>query len=135
MRATRFNPADELIFVRGLVWGRHGRPWELSLVFDPGAALTVLAPDVLDHLGYSAREAEAITKMSSAVAEEPGYLIRVSRFRALGHEFANFRIHAHDLPEYRGIHGLLGLNFLRQFNYEVRSQEGRILAERIREDT
>ena len=34
-------------------------------------------------------------------------------------------------PEGFEIQGLLGLNFLRRFNYEVRSEEGRILAERI----
>jgi hypothetical protein len=31
------------------------------------------------------------------------------------------------LPEESGINGLLGLNFLRAFNYEIRSKEGRIL--------
>jgi hypothetical protein len=35
------------------------------------------------------------------------------------------------LPEGWGIHGLIGLCFLRQLNYEIRSREGRILAERI----
>jgi hypothetical protein len=40
-------------------------------------------------------------------------------------------VHVHDLPEGIGIDGLLGLSFLRYFNYEVRSQEGRILIDRI----
>ena len=57
--------------------------------------------------------------------------MRVTRFRALGFEFDDFRIHAHDLPEGVGIDGLLGLGFLRHFNYEVRSAEGRILADRL----
>jgi hypothetical protein len=39
--------------------------------------------------------------------------------------------HVHDLPEMLGIQGLLGLSFLRQFNYEIRSAEGRIVAPRI----
>jgi hypothetical protein len=52
----------------------------------------------------------------------------VTRFSALGFTLTNFRIHVHDLPDTLGIQGLLGLSFLRQFNYEVRSAEGRILA-------
>ena len=43
----------------------------------------------------------------------------------------NFRIHAQDLPAGWGIDGLIGLSFLRLFNYEVRSQEGRINVERV----
>lgn len=35
-----------------------------------------------------------------------------------------------DLPEGWGIDGLIGLSFLRQFNYEIRSIEGRILVDR-----
>jgi hypothetical protein len=31
----------------------------------------------------------------------------------------DFRIHVHDLPEETGIDGLLGLSFLKQFNYGV----------------
>jgi hypothetical protein len=88
-------------------------------------------PEILDHLGYSPRQGDAITTVRSVVAEEPGYLIRVARFRALGHEFRDFRIHAHDLPTGWGIEGLLGLSFLRHFNYEIRSAEGRILADRL----
>jgi hypothetical protein len=42
----------------------------------------------------------------------------------------NLSVHAHDLPEGFGIHGLLGLGFLRHFNYEIRSREGRIRVER-----
>ena len=38
--------------------------------------------------------------------------------------------HAQDLPAGWDIEGLIGLSFLRQFNYEIRSLEGRILVER-----
>ena len=55
----------------------------------------------------------------------------VSKFSALGFTASSFRIHVHDLPESLGIQGLIGLSFLRQFNYEVRSAEGRILVTRV----
>jgi hypothetical protein len=49
------------------------------------------------------------------------------RFESLGFAFDDFLIHVHDLPAGFGIDGLLGLSFLKRFNYEIRSREGRIL--------
>jgi hypothetical protein len=130
LKVTRFDQGGALIIIKGTVWGPRDRR-ELNLVLDTGAAESTIAPSILDDLGYNPRQGEAITTVRSAVAAEPGYLLRVARFRALGHEFSDFRVHAHDLPEGFGIDGLLGLSFLRHFNYEIRSAEGRINADRI----
>lgn len=130
MKVTRFDPDEPLIIISAFVWGpHHGR--EVRLAVDTGAGETLLKPEILDALGYTPRQGEAITVIRTAISTEPGYLMRVSRSRALGHEFTDFRVHAHDLADGFEIDGLLGLGFLRQFNYEIRSAEGRILAERI----
>jgi predicted aspartyl protease len=130
LKVTRFDPDAPLIIVRGLVWGpRHRR--DVRLAIDTGAGETLLKPEILDGMGYSPRQGEAITTIRTAISSEPGYLLRVARFRALGHELTDFRIHAHDLADGFDIDGLLGLGFLRHFNYEIRSAEGRVLAERI----
>jgi len=99
---------------------------------DTAAAETIILPEILDELGYNPRDGEAITVMRSAVGHEPGYLIRVQRFACFRHQSSNFRVHAHDLPDGWNMDGLIGLTFLRQFNYEVRSLEGRICVERVR---
>ena len=131
MRVTRFDPTRDLIFVEGYVWGpRGGTERLLRLVLDTGAAETIILPEVLDDLGYNPLHGEAITVMRSAVGREEGYLTRVTRFACLGHPVTDFRVHAHDLPEGWSIDGLIGLSFLRQLNYEIRSVEGRILVER-----
>lgn len=54
----------------------------------------------------------------------------MQRFGTLGFELTDFIVNAQDLHERAGIHGLVGLNFLRQFNYEIRSKEGVIRLER-----
>lgn len=130
MRVSRFERREGLIIVEARVWGPLGAR-DLDLVLDSGSTDTLIVPEVLDGLGYSARQGEGITVIRSAVAEERGYLIRTTRFRALGHEASNFRIHAHDLPDDFGIHGLIGLNFLDQLDYTVRSAAQRIEAERL----
>jgi predicted aspartyl protease len=132
LTVTRFRTRDDLIFVGGRIWGPrkpNGRP--VRLVVDTGAAETIIRPEILDELGYNPRDGEAITVMRSAVGHEPGYLIRVERFAGLRHHARGLRVHAQDLPDEWSLDGLIGLNFLRKFNYEVRSGEGRILAERV----
>jgi predicted aspartyl protease len=131
VKVTRFNPGRDLIFVSGRVWGRKGQLASLRLVLDTGSSESIIAPEVLDQIGYNPREGEALTVIRSAVGREPGYLIRVARFACLGFEATDFRVHAHDLPEGYGIDGLIGVSFLRQFNYEIRSSEGRILVDRV----
>ncbi len=92
---------------------------------------THIIPDVIDEIGYSPRQGDKVTKITSAIGEESGYMLAVSKFSVLGHTASSFRIHVHDLPENLGIQGLIGLSFLKQFNYEIRSAEGRILVTRI----
>jgi predicted aspartyl protease len=131
VKITYFDPTSDLIIVEGQVWGpREQRDRWLRLVLDTGAAETIVIPEVLDELGYSPRDGEATTVIRSAVGREEGYLIRVVRFACLGYASTDFRVHAHDLPRGWDIEGLIGLSFLRQFNYEIRSLEGCIRVER-----
>lgn len=130
MKVTRFDPASDLIIVSARLWGPRGDK-RVSLALDTAASETHLVPDVLDDLGYSPRQGEQVTVVRSAIGSEQGYLMRVARFSALGFTSSDFRIHVHDLPDGFGIDGLLGLSFLKQLNYEIRSNEGRILADRI----
>lgn len=129
MKVRRFNPSDDLILVKAKIWGPRGvRP--LTMAFDTAASETHVVPEVIDDLGYSPRQGEEITSVRSAIGQEPGYMLRVTRLSSLGFSFGDFRVHVHDLPEGIGIDGLLGLSFLRQFDYTVRSHEGRIEIDR-----
>ena len=126
MKVRRFDPDDDLIIVKARVFGKHGYRL-LNLALDTAASHTHISPDTIDELGYSPAQGEAITSVRSAIGKEPGYLLRVQRFESLGFGFNDFLIHVHDLPAGFGIDGLLGLTFLKHFNYEIRSVEGRII--------
>jgi hypothetical protein len=129
VKVRRFDPDDDLIIVKARVFGRQGAR-VMNLALDTAASHTHILPDIVDELGYSPAEGEAITAVHSAIGKERGYMLRVRRFESLGFGFDNFLIHVHDLPSGIGIDGLLGLSFLKQFNYEIRSTEGRIVIER-----
>ena len=130
MMVTRFDPTDTLIIVTAKVWGPNGDK-QLSLALDTAATQAHIIPEFLDEIGYGPQHGDRITSVTSAIGDEPGYMMPVTRFSALGFTVSDFRIHVHDLPDTLGIQGLLGLSFLRRFNYEIRSAEGRILAVRI----
>ncbi len=127
---TVFDPRSDLIIVAAFVSGPRGTT-ELRLALDTGSAATVIVPDALDALGYSPRDGQQITTVTSAIGQERGYILRLAGFEALGFQEADFPIHVFDLANRYGIEGVIGLNYLDKFNYEVRSAEGRILVERI----
>ena len=132
MTETRFDPSSDLVIVRARIWSRHhGQAAWLNLALDTGSSETVIRASAADDLGYGARDGEATTTVRSALGKEHGYTLRVARFAALGYTIPEFRLHVFDLAEGFGIDGLLGLSFLRQFNYTVRSEEGRLLVEPV----
>lgn len=100
------------------------------LVFDTGATATTLIPEFVEDLGYSARDGVRPKKMHTALSEEEGYTLKVAEFSTLGVTTPNFEIHVFDLG-HEGFDGLLGMNFLRHFNFEVRPAEQRIIVELI----
>ena len=130
MKVTRFDPTSDLIIVKARIWGPGGRT-PASLAVDTGSAHTVIAAGLIDDLGYSPRQGEAIATVRTAVGKEQGYLLRISRFWALGFAISDFRVHVFDLPDGFGIDGLVGLSFLRRFNIELRLAEGRLLVDRL----
>ncbi|MCI0637012.1 MAG: retropepsin-like domain-containing protein [Actinobacteria bacterium] len=112
MKVTKFDSKRDLIIVPGRVWNPRGRQLPLRLVLDTGAAETIIVPEVLDELGYSAREhGDQIAVMRSASGREEGYMLGVIRFACLGFQQASYRVHAQDLPQGWGIDGLVGLSF------------------------
>ena len=85
VKATRFDRGRDLIIVEGRIWGAGlTQTRSLRLVLDTGAGETIIVPDALDELGYSARQGEERTVVRSAVGREEGYMIRVARLACLG---------------------------------------------------
>jgi hypothetical protein len=135
---TRFDIRGSLIHVDGMLEGPGGKA-PLRLVLDTGASITLIVPRVIDTLGYSPRDGTVMTSVSSPLGRENGYLLPVSRFETLGFTVRNFAVNVLDLEggngfgseDGDGFDGLIGLNFLRRFNYKVYSAEGRIVVSNL----
>ena len=133
MRISRsFDYRNDLILVEVMIRGPRGlaRP---NLVLDTGAAATTILPEVLDEIGYSPTRRQQLSRVHSAVGEEHGYTLCVAEFSALGVTTPNFMVNMFDL-DHEGFDGLLGMNFLRHFNFEVRPADQQILIELISGD-
>lgn len=128
-RETHFATLDNLIFVLGRISGPHGVR-TVRFVVDTGAAYTTLTPEIVDALGYGARERLQRTRVRTAIGSEQGYVLEVSRLSVLGIVAQTLPVNVFDLG-HDDIDGLVGMNLLSLLNYEVRSAEYRILVEPV----
>jgi predicted aspartyl protease len=133
MKITRFNRKRDLIVVDARLWSPRSDKW-VSLVVDTGSVDTVIKPAIVEQLKYSVRDGEHIMSIRSALGREQGWTLRVKRFSALGFVMPDFCIDVFDLAIGDDIDGLIGLSFLKELNYEVRSKEGRLRVERVAVD-
>jgi clan AA aspartic protease (TIGR02281 family) len=119
----------ELIIVEAKVVG-PANATKARLVLDTGAAATTLVPELIEDIGYTRRNGFKKAKVHTAVGEEKGYWLRVAEFSVLGVTTPDFAVTVFPLG-HPDIDGLVGMNFLRHFNFEVRPAERRILIELI----
>src|SRR4051812_39631237 len=125
---TSFELHGDLIWVEATVVGPTGRA-AVDLVLDTAAVFTTLAPPIADSIGCT--EATAITRTvtRTAAANEHGYLVRLVELSTLGITRPGLAVNVADLGY--GVDGLLGMNFLVDYNIEIRPGERRILIEKI----
>ena len=119
----------DLIIVQPRVTGPRGTTIG-RFVLDTGSAVTTMTHEMASAIGYSARDGFKRTRVHTAIGQETGYVVHVAEFAALHFTMLRFPVNVFDLG-HDDIDGLLGMNFLSAFNYEVRSAERRLLVEKI----
>jgi clan AA aspartic protease (TIGR02281 family) len=125
---TAFELDGDLIVVDAVVVGPTGRA-EVRLIVDTGAVLTTLTPAIAASIGYSAAASLRPTVTRTAAANERGYLIQLVELVTLG--VTQPGVHANVADLGYGIEGVLGMNFLLDFDLEIRPSVRQIVVERI----
>lgn len=125
---TSFELDGDLIVVDALVTGPSGKA-SVKLVIDTAAVLTTLVPSVASSIGFTAASSIRPTVTRTATAAESGYLVQLVELATLGVMAAGVHVNVADLGY--GVDGLLGMNFLLDYNIEIRPAERRILVEKI----
>lgn len=126
--ATSFELDGDLIVIEATVVGPAAR-LNVQLVLDTGAVLSTLAPEIARAVGYSAATSIRPTITRTAAASEHGYLVQLIELSTLGQTMSGVHVNVADLGY--GIHGVLGMNVLLDYNIEIRPGERRIIVERI----
>jgi len=130
MMVFPFERSGDLMTVTARVWGAHTYR-ELILVFDTGATATSIEPAIVKELGYSSSDAILRTRVPTPAGVQHGQLFRVHRFHALGAELSSFVVQALAIDDEYGVDGLLGMNFLENYNFTVRPRDRRIHLEPV----
>ena len=128
--SSSFIRSRELILVEAEVVGRSGRTTEARLVVDTGAAATTLTPKLVERIGYSRKDGYKGAKVHTAIGEERGYWLHVAQLDVLGIATPSFAVTVFPLG-HQNLDGLVGMNFLRHFNFEIRPAERLIHLEMI----
>lgn len=108
-----YSVEKRLIIIPVTLYGKSRRV-KGEFVLDTGASLMVVDHEVINALGYSAREGTGLSVVSSVVGREQGYRLIVEGFETLGRKITNIEVTVHDLKE-QGVEGLVGMSFLEQF--------------------
>jgi predicted aspartyl protease len=100
-----------------------------NLVLDTGAVLTTLVPSIAASIGYTSAAGIKPTVTRTAAAAEQGYLVQLVELATLGVVVPAVHVNVADLGY--GVDGVLGMNFLLDFNIEIRPSERLVIVERI----
>lgn len=127
MGKVRFDPNLSLILVDVLVAGIENETgMMLLLAFDTGASVTTISYDLMEYLGYEPEKSRRIGRLITGSGVEYAPIITVRRI-SVGREYLdNIEVYCHNFPAESYVDGVLGLNFLRHFNFNVLYDQGEI---------
>lgn len=94
----------------------QARPIVLKMALDTGATYTMIPFEVAIAAGLNPARAKKQIEivMGGGIVMAP--LIKIPSFKAFGFGVKNLEVICHNLPPESSVEGLLGLNFLIQFN-------------------
>ena len=98
-----------------------------KLVFDTGSGLTQVDVDLIEYLGYSARDALGIRSVKGATGDAvEGYIVRIASHVLFENELKDSCVLTYDFKEHGGINGLLGWDLIQRLHLELDGTAGLI---------
>lgn len=111
-----------LLVIPALFHGKYGN-YDAELIVDTGASLTILQPLAIHALGFSQVDQTGISTVQSPIGKERGFRVRLPAIECLGRSIKNFEVACHDVG-LKHLDGLLGMNFLEQFDFCIYPRKG-----------
>ena len=98
----------------------------LPVVLDTGATFTIIPWDIAVDLGYDPASLERRQRIFTGSGVEFCPVVTLKKMTSLGMAVQDIDVLCHDLPEGSCVDGLLGLNFLMMFDFEIKYSQGTI---------
>jgi len=96
----------------------------IKMVLDTGATYTMLPWKIARVLGLKAEVSERRIDIITASGVESVPLVNLKSIRLFDKKVSNIDVVIHDLPAKSYVDGLLGLNFLRNFDLYINFKDG-----------
>jgi predicted aspartyl protease len=103
-----------LLFTRAAL-KQQTLPRVVTLLLDSGSSYTILSWGTIASLGLDPGASAIRRPVMTANGELLLPEVTIEEFHALGQRLGQFLVLAHTIPLGRQVHGILGMNFLRQF--------------------
>lgn len=129
MITLNFDPQASLIRLR--VTLEHEYQKSTLMVFDPGASITVITPQLAEALGYELSQTRSTTSIYTAGGMVRARQLTLPSLSLYGEGLESVEVLCSPLPQGIGADGLLGLNVLRHFKINLDFASGVLILDRI----
>ena len=127
MQSIRFQPVSNLILIPIKVIGIDGNSFrDIEVALDTGASTTSIPIYVASALGYNTSDPKIIQEVVTGSGVEEAPVIEVKALTAIGQTIENIEVVCLDLPPEILVEGVLGLNFLSNFDVNISFSKGNI---------
>ncbi len=92
----------------------------MRLLVDTGATHTLISREILELIGLPPSSSDRRMRVTTASSNEFLPVIEIKVFHCLGQQVEKMNILAHSIPFGSHVNGLLGMDFLSGFPFEIR---------------
>lgn len=118
MKRYHLTVRDRLLFTRAAL--RQRRLFRVvSLLIDTGASQTIISWETLLSLNIDPSSSALRKQVTTANGLVWMPQVEIEEFNALGQSVGSLRVLAHTIPLGSQVNGVLGMDFLRQFEFRL----------------
>lgn len=122
-KAQRFG---SLMVIKAYIRGPDAVAYP-GMLIDTGAAVTIIAQEILESVGCSPASASERRRIVTASGYEILPVVRINEFNCCGCLIKDYPVIAHTLPFGTHVNGLIGMDFLKQFEIDIKPFSGEIV--------
>lgn len=127
MHRIRLQPVSNFIMIPIKVIGIDGNSFrDIEVALDTAATTTSIPIYVASTLGYNISKPKRIEEVVTGSGIEKVSVIEIKALTAIGQTIENIEVMCHDLPLEAYVEGVLGLNFLMNFDLNISFSKGTI---------